>query len=282
MKSKSLIILSCIFLAMSCSKKDEPTVPAVNNNVPTVGDEIVTTFVSTIATQSWTYATTKEIILPLPTSNTNGTDILTVGNDYFSNGFTYKTMTTSANPTGFYCSMLKDNYIRVDGSSVKMSGKFKFNLGANLLEFPVNDFVIFKENATTGTNLGEPATGSIDLAIPNFSTPVKVNYTIKALAGGDSTPIVINSITYNDIKKIILYISIDAGLNLPPLGVTQVLQPSTQDVIVSTQYYSKNIGLVKADTQIEYKLNSSIISLIPTIPANGNQNITDNLSSKNF
>ncbi len=282
MKSVSLIILSCIFLAISCTKKDEPIVPVVNNNVPTIGDEIVTNFVSTITAQSWTYATTKEIVTPLPTANINGTDILTVGNDYISNGFTYKTMSTSANTTGFYCSMLKDNYIRVDGSSVKMSGKFKFNLGVNLLEFPVTDFVIFKENANAGTNLGTPATGSIDLTIPNISTPVKVNYTIKALAGGDSTSIVYNSITYNDIKKIILYITIDAGLNLPPLGLTQILQPTTQDVIVSTQYYSKNIGLVKADTKIEYKLNSSITSLIPSIPANGNQNITDNLASKNF
>ena len=284
MKFKTFLLATILVAIISCSKKDDPIIAdPIIPPVTTVGDDVVTTYVNLAAGNSWTYNTTRATIMPLPTSSIDATDVLTVGDNYVdpANNKTYKTMMASTT-TGFYCSMLKNNYLRVDGSSVKMTGKFNFNLGGNSVDLPVTDFVIFKENAITGTNLGMPATGSTILNVPNVPYPITVNYTIKAVAGGTSVPITSNAITYNDIKKIILYITIDANATLPTFGQLQVLQPAAQDVIVSTQYYSKNNGLIKAETAVKYTVNPAIIQLAPNFPSNGEQNVTDILFNKNF
>ena len=47
-----------------------------------------------------------------------------------------------------------------------------------------------------------------------------------------------------------------------------------QDVAVSTSYYVENIGVVQTDTNIQYQLNTSVISQLPggglPIPPSGN------------
>ncbi len=291
MKIKYLLI-PILYVVFSCSKNDNPAPTIVTP--PTVGVDVVTNYVNLGTFNSSDYAATSTRIvdnvpatIPISTTETltSGYDHLDVGNNEVLNTFTYRKMITSLNNSGFYCGMLKDNYLRVDGSSVKMSGKFKFDLGGNVLEFPVNDFVIFKENAIINTELGLPATGTttFPLTVASLTLPVTVNYKVKAIAGGDSADITYNSITYTNIKKVILYITIDANRTIPGSTVpAQVLDPVNQDVIVSTQYYSKNIGVVKADTYKSYKFSSAITNVAPTLPAKVTQTVQDNLYRRNF
>jgi hypothetical protein len=295
MKIKYLLI-PILFIVFSCSKNDDPAPipPPTTVTPPTVGDDVVTNYVNLAFLNYWQYeANSTRIVdnapatVPISTTETitSGYDNLNAGNDVVLNTFTYKNMTTSLNNYGFYCSMLKDNNLRVDGSSVKMTGKFRFDLGGNVLEFPVADFVIFKENALINTELGMPATGTttFPVTVATLTLPITVNYKVKAIAGGDSADIVYNSTTYTNIKKITLYITLDANITAPGSStITQVLDPINQDVIVSTQYYSKNIGLVKADTNISYKFSSAITNVAPTLPAKATQTVMDKLFSRNF
>ena len=291
MKNKILLFASLMLTLASCSKNDDPVVvPPTSTPIDTTGDNIVTTFMNLGSTNSWTYDTTKVVVLPLPSANTNGSDVLNVNGDFIANGFNYKIMTASSSSpiggtiNGFYCNQLKDNKLRIDGSSVKMSGKFKFTIGTNDLEFPVNDFVIFKENAVLGTNLGTPATGSTNFFValtPTANLPVVVNYSIKAIAGGNAPDITYLTNTYKNIIKVTLYISIDATTS-SGAGTIQIFSSTPQDVIISTQYYSKGIGLVKAETAIKYDLNPSISALSTAIPPKGEQNIVDFLKNKSF
>lgn len=291
MKNKILMIAGFLIVLTSCSKSENPIIPidpppvVVTPPAPTVGDDIVTTFAPNVVAHAWTFSSETVVSTPTGTAPTTAIDVLKVDSDFVENAITYKIMkTTPTNPAGFYCNMVNNNKLRIDGSSVKMTGEFKFNLGPNVLKFPVTDFVIFKENAVAGTNLGPVATGSRILDIPTIATfnPL-VNYSIRAVAGGNSPTITYNSITYSDIKKVIIYITINANATFPsPIGLTQILEPLSQDVIISTQYYSKNVGLVKAETKIEYHLNQAITAGAPSIPKDGLQNVTDNLSNKNF
>ncbi len=284
MKIQKLLYFIILTIIVSCSKNDEPiVVPA--NEMQTVGDNVVTTFMPISSMNTWNYATETIITTPMPnsgTGSTTGADVLKVENEVVENLITYKLMKTlPTTPSGFYSNSVNNNKLRVDGSAVKMTGNISFNLGTNVLDFDVTDFVIFKENALINTNLGMPATGTRLLTIPSLTVPVNVNYTIKAVNGGDSSPITIGSTIYSNIKIVKLYVTIDANINTG-FGIADAFEPMKQDVIVSTQYYAKNIGVIKADTKIEYHLSSIIGSLAPTIPANGLSNIAEKLTSKNF
>lgn len=284
MKTQNLLYLIFFAMIVSCSKNDEPIITPANE-APTVGDNVVTTFMPIIALNTWNYATESTVTTPTPTSGTGittGADVLKVDSEVVENLITFKLMKAlPITPTGFYSNSVNNNKLRVDGSSVKMTGNISFNLGTNVLNFGVTDFVIFKENALINTNLGNPSTGSTALTIPQLPVPIKVNYTIKAVSGGDSSPITIGTTTYNNIKIVKLYVTIDANIN-PGFGVQQVFTPIMQDVIISTQYYAKNIGVVKADTKVEYHLNPLIGSQAPTIPVDGLSNVSEKLTSKNF
>jgi ABC-type lipoprotein export system ATPase subunit len=64
------------------------------------------------------------------------------------------------------------------------------------------------------------------------------------------------------------------GTTIP---ITLVLL-SQQDVITSTQYYAKNIGMVYADTNLSYQLNSLPNVDLP-IPTSGSQNVKEYLDT---
>ena len=281
MKNKILLFASLMLTLASCSKNDDPVVvPPTSTPVDTSGDNVVTTYANLTAMNSWIFDTSK-IVSPSTTAELR-TETLFVGLDYINNGFTYKTMTTpNATANGYYCNQLKDNKLRIDGSSLKMSGSFKFNIGTNNFEFPVTDFVIFKENAVSGTNCGTPASNTIasPVTLGTATYVVNVAYTVTAVAGDYYASKTFGTKTYNDVKKVTITIAIDATTVLPaPIGLTPVLSSRPQDVIVSEQYYAKGFGMVDAKTIVSYTFSPFIQSQLPaTIAPSGLQTITDRL-----
>ena len=282
MKNKILLFASLLLIFASCSKKDEPIVVLSTTTPPTstVGDDIVTTYVSLVAPHSWNYST--ETIVSPNTVGSNGTADLTVGSNFVDSGFTYNTMTTpNSTASGFYCNQLKDNHLRVDGSSVKMTGRFKFKIGTNTIYFPVTDLVIFKENAMSGAFISITEPNSTSFLVSTFN--VRVNYTVQVQAGDYYTNKTVNNIVYPDVKKMKLIITMDANTVLPsPLNLTELLEPRSQNVIISEQYYAKNVGVIEAFTKVRFNLNPVISTVAPTVPASGLQTITDKLVTKNF
>ena len=59
------------------------------------------------------------------------------------------------------------------------------------------------------------------------------------------------------------------------------LSSDNQDILVSTQYYAKNYGLIKAETNVNYNLNPAIGSFTTVeFPLSGSQNSNDYLLFK--
>jgi hypothetical protein len=98
-----------------------------------------------------------------------------------------------------------------------------------------------------------------------------IDYTLKSISvetlATFTTPAP-DSKTYTDVKKVktIMTMEVDAIIAPFPLPITIM---NSQDVIVSVQYYSKNIGMVYANTVIEYELAVAIPG--STIPQSGSQ-----------
>lgn len=220
--------------------------------------------------------------LPLNTGNywtydvegaTTTRDSLYISGDTIIESSTYKKFKNRDNiSTGFYPTSLNNNGVRKSGGKLLMSGEFTVGQGLTLpvgLDLTLRDFEIFNENASTGTVLNEK-TGNFQQDYNGI--PLNVEYSLKSIAGDNlpnyTSP---NADVYTNVKstKIVLRLKVTttqvvAGF---PITVT-VLAP--QDVIVSTQYLSKSIGVVHTNTITSYNIDAQIASNIG-IPASNTQ-----------
>lgn len=201
---------------------------------------------------------------------TSGRDSLFVSGDILISGVTHKKMETLALPNGFYSSTLRNNGLRVDGSTVKISGTASYDLGLGTpINLAITDFIILKENATANEQLSS-VNGTLSQTVSGYPldfTYVLKSYNVTELASFTSP----NGDVYEDVikTKVVLNLKITTTQDLGGFPITiTVLAP--QDVITSYQYYSKDIGMVYTDTNITYELQSIPGVTLP-IPSSGNQ-----------
>lgn len=196
-------------------------------------------------------------------------DSLYVKSDTLVGGITYKKMKTRFAPNGFFSSTLRNNAIRISGSSLKLSGSIEMSAGLpSPIVFSVSDFTFFKENANQN-DLLDATSGTFQQTIQGY--PLTFNYTLSSYFDGSLTSFTTaTNKSYVDLIKSKVILNLKITYTLPGLGLTAVLlQP--QDVIISTQYYAKNKGMVYANTDINYTL-TTIPGLTLALPANGSQN----------
>lgn len=278
MKTTSLFILVSFMFFISCSSDDD----VVQTPIPTDGNNIPTVYQPIKIANYWNYETENIPVTPTGTT-TIGQDKLVVDSDVVLNTFTYKKMKTEASPTGFYGNMLNNNNLRIDGSSLKLTGSITANLDASLppLEFIVNDFVIFKENGVVDEVLSQTSPASFTNATLIDGIPLTFTYSIKSTCLGDVVPMTVKGITYTNVKK--TRIEIELKITTLISGVEAIILQS-QPIIVSDQFYSKNIGLIQSNTVVKYAIDTTYPFIVQAvtnagIPPNGEQHINDYLTS---
>lgn len=218
----------------------------------------------------WTYDVDAQI---------DGRDSLYVKGDTLISSLTYKKMKTKQIASGFFSNSLRNNGVRINGSLVQLTGGLSFDLGLTTpLNFAVQDFVILKKNAVQNDVLST-VTGSFNQTIGDY--PMTFDYTVKSISDGNVATFTSNGKTYNDIQKTKVVVSLKVSTTTTIPGTTfplTVVVLNQQDVVTSTQYYANTIGMVYADTNITYQLNSLPNITLP-IPESGNQNIKEYLDT---
>ena len=257
MKSRLLLLGAAVALFMSCSPDND------NDSSGTDTD-----YFPLASGDYWTYD------VPGNATTLSGRDSLYVGNDTVINAVTYKKMKTKAQPFGFYSNSLNGNGIRKDGDKIRLTGAASVNFGTGLpINLDVADFVVFKESATDGEQLSV-LNGTLTQTIPGFEAyPMTITYSLKAMATGSlPTFTAPDGTVYTDVKTVKTTLNVKITTMIAPLVVpVPVLAP--QDVVVSTQYYAKNIGMVYANTAMHYELQDfSAFGLSLPIPQSGSQN----------
>lgn len=231
--------------------------------------------------------------LPLHTGNywtydvegtTTTRDSLYISGDTLIESISYKKFKNRDNiSTGFYPTSLNNNGVRKSGGKLLMSGEFSLGQGFTLpvgLDLTLRDFIIFNENASNGTVLNEKA-GTFQQDFNGI--PLNVVYSLKSIAGNDlpnyTSP---NNDVYTNVKstKIVLNLKVTTTQTVAgiPFTVT-VLAP--QDVVVSTQYLSKNIGVVHTNTITSYNIDTQIASNLG-IPASNTETQNEFLDTFNI
>ena len=211
----------------------------------------------------WTYDVTTEGV--------TNRDSLYSSNDTLISGIAHKKFKTlEALPYGFYSTSLKNNGLRVDGGTVKMSGSASFDYGLGTqIAISISNFIILKESGVANEQLSA-VTGTFSQTVEGY--PLDFTYTLRTVSDGQlasfTSP---NGAEYSNVikTKVILNLKITTTQSIGgfPITVT-VLSP--QDVVTSTQYYAKGIGMVHTNTNITYQLQEFPGVTFP-FPSSGSQ-----------
>jgi hypothetical protein len=254
MKSKILALFSLSILFLSCSSDNSSG-----------NDTGITSTSFPLSTGNyWTYDVYNQATTNTPESF--GRDSLYVPNDTIIGGITYKKMKTLNLASGFYSGTLANNGVRIDGSKVRVSGSLAFNAGLpTSLAFSVSDFIILKEGASVGEELSSTS-GSFEQTFDTY--PLTFTYTLKSVSDGSLSSYSSNGTSYTDITKTKVILNLKITTTIAGIPIT--VMPS-QDVLVSNQFYSKNIGLVYNKTVINYNLSQLPSQVQLPIPQSGSQ-----------
>lgn len=259
MKNKYLILLFSGMLALSCSSDDSSDSNNNNNNIST------TDFLP-IATNGnyWVYDVESSVL--------TGRDSLYISGEETIAGNIYKKFTTLNIPSGFYSTSLYNNGVRKSGDQLLLTGTADMSFIAGFpLAVPINDFVIFKENAANGQVIGT-LSGTLEQPMEGYS--LQINYTLSSTAKESLSSYTVRQETYSNVRKVesVLNMNINALIPIPGFGnVSYPILPS-QNVVVSQQFYAENIGVAHVITDINYQLGD--LSQFPInlpIPASGSE-----------
>ncbi|QBZ98613.1 hypothetical protein [Flavobacterium sangjuense] len=256
MKTKLFFIVIAFTLLAGCSSDDSSG--SINSGV----------YLPLAVGNYWTYDVTTDGL-----AITNR-DSLYISNDTVINTKTYKKFKTLNIPFGFYSNSLRNNGVRKENDALYMSGNAGLNLGDVLpIDLSVTDLMIFKESATANQELGS-VSGVINQDFQGY--PLVINYTLKTTALETLPTFSIDeNHSYTDVKKVktTLNLRVSTTVTVPgiPIPLTVALL-NTQDVVSSTQYYAKNIGMVYANTILSYELQDfSSFGITLPIPQSGSQ-----------
>ena len=255
---KKILLIALSFTLFSCSNDDtEETTAAV------VETTVFTDALPLNNGNYWTYDVEGTTITR---------DSLYIFGDETVGAFNYKKFKNKNDiSTGFYTTSLNNNNLRKDTGKLLLTGSLSIP-GQTLpigLDLNVVDFIIFKESAPNGELLNEKI-GSFQQTVNNI--PLTIEYKLKSFGGENFTSFTSpNTDIYPDVKttKIVVNLKVTTVQTIAGIPITlTVLQP--QDVITSTQYFSKNIGVVYTKTLTTYNLDATIASQLG-IPATNSQ-----------
>ncbi|MGV3459177.1 MAG: hypothetical protein ACO1N9_01855 [Flavobacterium sp.] len=183
----------------------------------------------------------------------SGQDHLYISGTETINEKEYDKFLTLDAPLGFYSNSLYNNGMRQDGDKLVVTGQTQFEFAEGVpLNIGVTDFVIFKEHATSGQLLGTTS-GTITQMIEGYN--MQINYVLTTTAKGDLASHTVGGETYSNVKKVetVLNLTITSPMVISGIPFNATIMPA-QNVVVSTQYYAKEIGVVHVETDINYTL----------------------------
>lgn len=261
MKKTYLLFILSLFI-VSCSSDDDNT-----NNTPTPSN----TFLPTSLGDYWVYDVQSTAI--------SGRDSLYIASDTIINGSTFQKLKTKKQPFGFFSNALNKNAIRHADGKIYLTGAAGLNFTEELpVNIAVSNFVIFDQNATENTELGT-VSGTLEQVIEGII--LKANYKLTSKAKATLATYTSGEVNYTNVKavEITLNLEITAGMAGIPIAIPVM---KSQNVVVSTQYYAENIGVVNTTTDITYELEEiPLPNFELPIPQSGSEHQVETLVNYN-
>jgi len=208
----------------------------------------------------------------------SGRDSIYVANDTVINSVTYKKIKARSPRVGFYSNLVHQAALRKSGSKVLATGTNSFSFAGEVpISLSVTDFVVFDSAASENAVL-DSESGTDTQTVNNI--PLTLNYTISSKAGAHyPTWTAADGTVYQDVtvSKYIISLKVTAQFEGVPFPITVL---DTQDVLVSTLYYAADMGVVTANTNIQYQLQDfSSLGITLPIPQSDSESMLEVLDT---
>ncbi|WP_299886693.1 hypothetical protein [uncultured Lacinutrix sp.] len=133
---------------------------------------------------------------------------------------------------------------------------------SDITDFEINldNVILYNVNANTGDVLSTVA-NTLQQDFNGF--PITINYTLSTIAQGFSETLNLNGQNYNDVTSTQLKLNLSVSTSIPvgPISV-DVSILDAQDVLVSNNYFAKDIGLVNSQTNTMYEISAAAITAL--------------------
>lgn len=191
---------------------------------------------------SWTY----ENQLNQNSIDTQGNETLTIDSE---NQNRYSFTQTPNQLIGIFTSMLASGEVYKQNGTQKiiLDGEFSIDLENELssFEFPLLNMVLYDSNSSQGSTMSL-SSGQFQQDINGF--PVNFIFEISSVHRGFAVEKLVNNITYEDVFISEIQVNLSASVFLAFNNFT-ILQD--QQVTSITNYYAKDIGLIKSEVSTE-------------------------------
>lgn len=246
MKKIALLLFAGAALSLSCSSDDDASAPPVDSD---------TVYLPVDAGNYWVYNVSGSL--------QNGRDSLYVANDTVIATKTYKKFKTKTGPSGFYSGALNNNGVRKEGDKLLVTGSADVNFSEDFpFTIAITDLVLFQESAAVNEELSR-VTGSITETYNSID--FKLDYILTTTAKEDVATLTVSGEQFNNVKTVETRINLKISLVAFPLEVLPA-----QDVLVSKQFYAKDTGVIKTETNFTYTIPATFATQF-SIPATANE-----------
>lgn len=182
----------------------------------------------------------------------------------------------SANPTppnALMTNVLSNGRLTASNGKLVGTGEVIFSFqGINDLNISVTNAALYDQNASANTTLSTTV-GSSSQSLSGFD--LDINYSAKTIQQASLENLSVEGTTYQDVihSQLIINASISSPITVGNL-TTSVNILDSQDVFVVDNYWAKDVGLIKSESQFSYQLvDLSAFNVTLPLPESG-----DNLS----
>ncbi|MEO9953862.1 chorismate synthase [Nonlabens sp.] len=195
-----------------------------------------------------------------PLSVTNTWDFeITTGTDTPSNesltvetvsGTEFTLISDPIAPTGFMTRILSGGALKSENGALIGNGNIDFGLqGLNNFNVAIENGTLYDQNANINAELFS-TTGTTSQTVDGYD--LDITYEVRTVQQEDIAQMVVEGITYSDIIHSQLIINATVTTDIL---TQQIALLTPQDVIVINNYWSRDIGLIKSDNQLNYQLS---------------------------
>ena len=238
--SKLVALFILLISIVSCSSSDDDNGEDIPND---------TNYFPLVVNNSWEYNT---IVTSPGVNDFVSQETLTLNNSSQQNGNTIYEFETdnpvNAAPT---TSALSQGSVYKSGNSLFYTGAFGLGIpDLPSLNFNIEDAPIYQKNSPLGEELFSISDTQQE-QIEGF--PITISYTLSTETSENFSTLEVNGTSYNDVisSKIIVNVEIEVSIT-DPIPANVPILPA-QNAVIITNYFAKDIGLIKSETNTEFE-----------------------------